>query len=390
MARGQPYIEKRPNGRYYFDFWYKGNRFRGPEGGASTKAAAIAAHKAAKEGAIADSVTRRAPRSSAMRLSDACNRFWNEVGTFYSRGKANGTYRKTVYNALGWLTDAIGANTLIRDINAATVVDAIARRRGEKVKNATVNRTVTELLRRILRRAAKIWNQEVQELEWHKFMLPEPKERVRELRDHEEDTIALNMRNDYWPAINFLKLSGARKEELVGEQSDDLGGLQWNDIDFKRKLCTLRGKSTGEEKKERVIPLTDEMIAILSIMRGHHKTKVFTFVAQRTRSNAKTKRLYRRGQRYPMTYSGLSTAWRRFGGCKLEDFRMHDLRHTAATRLLRSSGNLKAVGVLLGHSDVATTAKYAHVNVEDLRLLMENLSKSEAKKVPTKVPTRSA
>lgn len=43
----------------------------------------------------------------------------------------------------------------------------------------------------------------------------------------------------------------------------------------------------------------------------------------------------------------------------VKDFRFHDTRHTAATRVLRES-NLRVVQTLLGHSDVKTTTKYPH------------------------------
>jgi integrase len=54
------------------------------------------------------------------------------------------------------------------------------------------------------------------------------------------------------------------------------------------------------------------------------------------------------------------------------DLRFHDMRHTRATRLLRGSGNLKAVQRLLGHADISTTADfYARVIVDDLRNLLD-------------------
>ncbi|MGC1691423.1 MAG: tyrosine-type recombinase/integrase, partial [Pseudolabrys sp.] len=64
--------------------------------------------------------------------------------------------------------------------------------------------------------------------------------------------------------------------------------------------------------------------------------------------------------RYPITYSGLATAWRRFGPTKagIKGFRLHDLRHTAATRLAKGGkANLKIVQRLLRHEDITTTSK---------------------------------
>ncbi|EKS38742.1 tyrosine-type recombinase/integrase [Afipia clevelandensis] len=69
-----------------------------------------------------------------------------------------------------------------------------------------------------------------------------------------------------------------------------------------------------------------------------------------------------------MTREGLKTEWRR---AKLDavllDYRFHDNRHTAATGILRATGNLKAVQKLLRHSDVSTTSKYAHALIDDVR-----------------------
>jgi integrase len=57
----------------------------------------------------------------------------------------------------------------------------------------------------------------------------------------------------------------------------------------------------------------------------------------------------------------------------------HALRHTAATKLLRRTGNAKLVQRYLGHSDVATTLRfYVDVFPEDLERAAETLSGREA------------
>jgi integrase len=84
----------------------------------------------------------------------------------------------------------------------------------------------------------------------------------------------------------------------------------------------------------------------------------------------------------------LATAWRRFGPRKagIEDFRLHDLRHTAATRLAKGGGaNIKVVQRLMRHEDISTTAKYMHVYDEDVMEAMEAETKSRCE-VPQIVP----
>lgn len=61
----------------------------------------------------------------------------------------------------------------------------------------------------------------------------------------------------------------------------------------------------------------------------------------------------------------------------LPEIRFHDLRHTAATLLLRSGASLKSVQKTLGHSNIQTTMRYLHVlsdmAEEDMRRLNESL-----------------
>ena len=78
-----------------------------------------------------------------------------------------------------------------------------------------------------------------------------------------------------------------------------------------------------------------------------------------------------RGKRYPITYYGLGSnkrKWKKAG----VDARIHDLRHTTGMRTLRKTQNLRVVQKILGHSDIAITAKfYTDATVEDMRAAME-------------------
>jgi hypothetical protein len=219
------------NGKYYYDFWLGGVRFHGPTGAAS-KREAKGVEDAAREQARAQAKRAIEQRTAPMTVSVAFDRFWVEKASGYS-----GTWGKTVFAALGWMAEVFGPNTLLRDIGPNRIRQAIAKRRGKGVSCTTVNHTLTELLRTVLRRARIHWEQkDLPEIDWPGLKLPEPRERVRELRDHEETKLTASMRADYLPAVRFALISGLRKKELVD--------LKWSAIDWTAQTITVRGKAT--------------------------------------------------------------------------------------------------------------------------------------------------
>jgi integrase len=72
--------------------------------------------------------------------------------------------------------------------------------------------------------------------------------------------------------------------------------------------------------------------------------------------------------RVPVAPDTLGTAfWRARKAAGIPDIRIHNLRHTAATRTMRKTRNLAVVQRQLGHKRVTTTMRYAHVAEADLR-----------------------
>lgn len=61
----------------------------------------------------------------------------------------------------------------------------------------------------------------------------------------------------------------------------------------------------------------------------------------------------------------------------------HNLRHTAATDLLRETGNLELVRKMLGHADVSTLQIYLHLTDDDLQATMRGEEDGEAEEDPT-------
>jgi integrase len=177
--------------------------------------------------------------------------------------------------------------------------------------------------------------------------------------------------DDHIALFLFMLLSGLRQEEAL---------LRWPQVDFGRKKIVKTGKG-GEVIYKTMTP---DIERILRSRIGHHPTDVFTYTAKVHRRShqlfGKTMPTIVKGRRYPITAEGFRSWWndRRRAATKecpslvsadrKTSFRLHDSRHTYASNLLRKSKNLKAVKEELGHANIATTMKYAHVDDEDRRI----------------------
>lgn len=359
--------KRKGSSTYRYDFEVGSQRFIGDTGETDKrKAEAVQKRERQKARARLDAASDKF--SANMTFGAACVRYMEEVGEHHANAL-------TTLASLEWLQAQIGGKTILADIDDNKIAFIVSRRRQDfrkvgnadtpkkRVSNATVNRTCTEPLRKVLRRAEAKWRCVVQRIDWPGHMLPEPKERVREATVEEEGLVMDRLDRGYDDAVLFAVLTGCRRMEIVG--------LTWQRVDFFNRVFTVVGKGD----KSRIIPMSSAVFDLLWSIKDHDPEWVFTYEAART---DKRKAIHR-GLRYPITDAGLRTAMRRaVTGAGVENLRFHDLRHTAATRILRKS-NLRVVQNLLGHSEPTTTAKYAHALVDDVRAAMDAAS-------PAKIP----
>jgi integrase len=343
---------------WHFDFQWRGRRFHGSTK-VTTRREAKKVEAIERERAKAFVAQTEAARTS-LRLDDVAGRYWSEHAQHLaSAGNAEVN--------LALLIQHFGKDKLIVDIRDDDVTKLVAWRRGQQSRSTkalvsphTVNHT-TEQLRKLFTRA-KLWGVRFQhEPHWRKHMLPVPSERVREVSEHEADALDAAIRDDYVPFFQFARASGLRLAECL---------LKWSEVDWAAKQIRKPGKGG----RPVTTPITSEIHALLWPLRGHHPVFVFTYVCEQGEHGRVN------GQRYPTTYGGVQTFWRRLRKRSgVVGLRFHDLRHDFATKLLRESGNLRLVQKALGHRNIATTTRYAHVLDSDVAEAMERVAKSRAK-----------
>ena len=75
----------------------------------------------------------------------------------------------------------------------------------------------------------------------------------------------------------------------------------------------------------------------------------------------------------------LEKPWRRIrAAAKLDDVRLHDLRHSFASVGASGGQSLVIIGKMLGHSQPATTARYAHLADDPVRAASEAIGRQIA------------
>jgi integrase len=325
---------------FHFDFQVRGHRFHGSTK-CTTRREAEKIEADERERAKR-TVAQLAATKTSLRLDDIADRYWLESGQHHA-GAVN-----TEYN-LALLIEHFGKDRLLTEITGDDVARLVAWRRGHRRKDGallspfTVNHTIKQL--RKLFTHAKLWGVRFEhEPQWTKHFLQVPDERVRELSDDEADRLDASMRDDLAPFFAFARASGLRLAECL---------LRWSEVDWSARQIRKPGKGG----RIVTLPITSEIRDILWPLRGHHPEHVFTSIADRTTAGGRVK-----GKRYPLSYVGAQSYWKRLRTRSgVIGFRIHDYRHDFASKLLRTTGNLKLVQRALNHRNIQTTLRYTHV-----------------------------
>lgn len=131
----------------------------------------------------------------------------------------------------------------------------------------------------------------------------------------------------------------------TGMRRGEILGLRWEWIDFDENIINLPQTHT-KTNRARKVPVNDIVRKIFLERKLLSGGSEFVFPSEESKTG-----------HLEWLKRSFSTACRT---AKIEDLRFHDLRHTAATRLVESGIPLHAVARLLGHSTVRVTERYSH------------------------------
>jgi integrase len=128
----------------------------------------------------------------------------------------------------------------------------------------------------------------------------------------------------------------------TGCRYNEIRQLKWTDVNLFKGCITLNKTKNGDIRS---VPLRGYGLDLLSKRARLVNSIGYVFAEDNQKKPIDPRR-------------ALKTAIKRAG---LKDFRPHDLRHSYATELLANGLSLGEIGPLLGHRDVATTRRYAHL-----------------------------
>ena len=166
---------------------------------------------------------------------------------------------------------------------------------------------------------------------------------------------------DLYPAVVLALSTGARAQEILG--------LRWPQVDFSRRVATLY-----DTKNKEIRPLPLSGLA-LELLRERSKVRRLDtdliFPGRKIRapgadsSQAPT-------YRPVVLRTPFLTALKRAG---INDFRWHDLRHSAASYLAMNGASLAEIAEVLGHKTLEMVKRYAHLSPAHTARVVESMNK---------------
>jgi len=151
--------------------------------------------------------------------------------------------------------------------------------------------------------------------------------------------------------VLFLIYTGARKNEVLQ--------ACWQDVDWQKSSWRIPKTKSG---KVRHVPLSRGALELLNKLQN--QTKLDHMGKRAIFANPET------GKPFISFFYSWNSARVRAG---MPEFRIHDLRHSFASYLVNAGRSLYEVQELLGHADIKTTSRYAHLSRERLAQAVEHV-----------------
>jgi integrase len=239
---------------------------------------------------------------------------------------------------------------MLNDIGPQLVENYKAKRKADItprktiVTEATINREIA-LLKTIFNKAVEWGKIDVNRLAKVKKFKENHNKDMRILKDHEAIRL-INSANSHLKPILIIALNtGMRRGEILS--------LKWEHVNFKKGLIFIKNSKSGD----REIPMNYMVFETLKELPQDHE---YVFFNPKTETHIKDVK-----NSFKVTCKNAN----------INSLRFHDLRHSAASRMIQAGVDLVTVSRILGHSSIQMTMRYIHTTTEIMRDAVEKLAK---------------
>jgi integrase len=218
----------------------------------------------------------------------------------------------------------------------AESIEKFKQMRATHVTHASTNRDL-QVLRRMLNLAV-IWGYLRDTPMRFIKLFRETKGRVRYLSSDEYAALARHCSPELKRIVDVALLTGMRQGEMLA--------LMWADLDLENGFISINNPKNGVARK---VAISDDVNAELRALKAQGRS-VYAFT---DKSGA------------PLSPRTLQWQFRRaLDSSGVENFRFHDLRHTAASWMAMADVPMQKIKMILGHLDIRMTDRYSHLSPE--------------------------
>jgi integrase len=182
----------------------------------------------------------------------------------------------------------------------------------------------------------------------------EPKGRERILSPEEIRRLIANACDWLRPIIIVALNTGMRRNEILS--------LRWRNIDLVKLYISIEDSKSG---KPRTIPIN--MAVYEALLALPHESEFVFYNSKSNNHYVDTKTAFH------ATCKNAKSDTKDENDKGIVGVRFHDLRHTAATKMIEAGVDLVTVSKILGHASIQMTMRYAHPTPENIRKAVERL-----------------
>jgi integrase len=259
---------------------------------------------------------------------------------------------------------------LLPDLTEDAIRGYITTRIEEKASGRTINMEVGELSRAI----GKHWS-----VLWPKVRKQEERKDVGQALSPAEETRLLDAagKKKRWEHAAVI----IRALLLTGMRSGELTGATWGQIDLERRVLTV-GRAKTSSGTGRQIPMNNDLYLLLKAHAewftqrfGETRPEYYVFPFGKPQPTDPTR-----------ATTTLKTVWGSIRDEAGVSCRLHDLRHTAATKMAEAGTPESTMLALMGHMSRAMLERYSHIRMAAKREAVESLGFKKEPQQPETAP----